>query len=151
MEESTQTLASRWKRLGGALLDGLIMTAIVVPLMWITGMFGQLAQGQPITLGQSAFLFVLGWGVFLAVNGYLLANKGQTVGKRVAGTRMVSHTDGQLLPLVKLFGLRYLVVGLIAHIPFLGGLFSLVDVLFIFREDRRCIHDLIAGTKVVDA
>jgi uncharacterized RDD family membrane protein YckC len=34
---------------------------------------------------------------------------------------------------------------LIGIIPFYG----LVDVLFIFREDKRCIHDLIAGTHVV--
>ena len=30
-----------------------------------------------------------------------------------------------------------------------GGLFSIVDICFIFRDDRRCIHDLIAGTQVV--
>ena len=35
-------------------------------------------------------------------------------------------------------------------IPVLGPLFSLVNVCFIFREDRRCIHDLIAGTQVVN-
>jgi uncharacterized RDD family membrane protein YckC len=34
-------------------------------------------------------------------------------------------------------------------IPLLGGLFSLVNVCFIFRDDRRCIHDLIADTIVV--
>jgi len=28
-------------------------------------------------------------------------------------------------------------------------LFHLVDCLFIFRQDRRCLHDLIAGTRVV--
>ena len=34
---------------------------------------------------------------------------------------------------------------------FLGivPLFGIVDVLFIFREDRRCIHDMIAGTRVI--
>jgi len=28
-------------------------------------------------------------------------------------------------------------------------LLPLLDVLFIFRDDRRCLHDLLAGTKVV--
>ena len=32
-----------------------------------------------------------------------------------------------------------------------GGLFGLVDILFIFGSERRCIHDLIAQTKVVVA
>lgn len=29
------------------------------------------------------------------------------------------------------------------------GLIGTLDVLFVFRADRRCVHDLIAGTKVV--
>ncbi|PID65180.1 MAG: hypothetical protein CR977_02035 [Gammaproteobacteria bacterium] len=28
---------------------------------------------------------------------------------------------------------------------------NLIDYLFIFRKDRRCLHDLIAGTKVVSS
>ncbi len=28
---------------------------------------------------------------------------------------------------------------------------SIVDILFIFGSERRCVHDLIAGTKVVEA
>jgi uncharacterized RDD family membrane protein YckC len=31
----------------------------------------------------------------------------------------------------------------------LGGLLAVVDVLFVFRRDRRCLHDLVAGTRVV--
>ncbi len=45
--------------------------------------------------------------------------------------------------------LRSLVPGLIAAIPRLGALFVLADVLSIFGEERRCLHDYIAGTKVV--
>jgi uncharacterized RDD family membrane protein YckC len=41
--------------------------------------------------------------------------------------------------------LRAWLVTLIGIIP----LFGLVDILFIFREDKRCIHDLIAGTRVI--
>ncbi len=32
-------------------------------------------------------------------------------------------------------------------VALIDGLIS--DVLFIFRKDRRCVHDLIAGTQVV--
>jgi hypothetical protein len=35
--------------------------------------------------------------------------------------------------------------GLLGIIPFYG----FVDVLFIFGQERRCLHDLIAGTRVV--
>jgi uncharacterized RDD family membrane protein YckC len=41
--------------------------------------------------------------------------------------------------------LRGVVNGLLSIIP----LYGLVDALFIFREDKRCLHDLIAGTIVV--
>jgi len=37
--------------------------------------------------------------------------------------------------------------GLLGLIP----LYGLVDILFIFRSDRRCIHDMIAGTQIVEA
>ena len=41
--------------------------------------------------------------------------------------------------------LRGLVNGLLNIVP----LYFLVDCGFIFREDRRCVHDMIAGTVVV--
>jgi uncharacterized RDD family membrane protein YckC len=30
-------------------------------------------------------------------------------------------------------------------------LYTLTDILLIFGEERRCIHDYLAGTKVVEA
>jgi len=51
----------------------------------------------------------------------------------------------------KLVGLRYVPVWLASSIPFIGGFLALIDILFIFREDRRCVHDMIAGTVVVEA
>jgi uncharacterized RDD family membrane protein YckC len=45
--------------------------------------------------------------------------------------------------------LRYLPISLAALIPVIGPYLSLVDVVFIFGSERRCIHDRLAGTKVV--
>lgn len=151
MSESTQGLASHGKRLIGALLDSIIAMVITLPVMIFFGIFDQLSQGQQLTVSQHAFFFFFGLAVFLVVNGYLLAKHGQTVGKKLVGTRIIANTDEGILSLGRVFGLRYLPLSLIAQVPFVGGLFCLVDVLFIFRKDRRCIHDLIAGSKVVNA
>ena len=51
----------------------------------------------------------------------------------------------------KLIGLRYLTTWVIGMVPVLGTIYQLVNVLFIFGNDRRCIHDKIAGTRVVVA
>ncbi len=48
-----------------------------------------------------------------------------------------------------MLGLRYLPTQVIVAIPVVGALYALVDALFIFGAEQRCLHDLIAGTKVV--
>jgi hypothetical protein len=39
---------------------------------------------------------------------------------------------------------------LIGMIPYVGWIFSLADPLFIFGESRRCLHDMLADTIVVN-
>ena len=39
---------------------------------------------------------------------------------------------------------------LAGRVPVVGILLRLVDILAIFRPDRRCIHDHLAKTKVID-
>jgi uncharacterized RDD family membrane protein YckC len=88
--------------------------------------------------------------VLLIANLYFLATRGQTLGKMLCKIKIVDMA-GQNPGFVKAFLLRSLVPGIIGAVPFLGPFFSLADPLFIFREDRRCLHDQIAGTKVVTA
>jgi uncharacterized RDD family membrane protein YckC len=109
-----------------------------------------MAAGEQ-SLQQTAILGLLGFGSFLLINGYLLATRGQTVGKVVAGTRIVSVSDGKIIPLWKIVFLRLLPIWVINYVPIIGSFFGLADSLFVFRKDRRCIHDWIAGTKVVVA
>ncbi len=145
-----QELASRGQRLGGALLDAVIFLVIELPVMFMFGVFQQITRGQGMTFSQTVGFFVFHLIVFAAVNGWLLANRGQTVGKKVAGTRIVDLA-GNLRPFATVFFVRYALLGAIANIPIAGNLFCLVDELFVFRKDKRCIHDLMAGTQVVRA
>lgn len=146
----SQDLAGRGARLGGAIIDGIISWVVLFPIVYYSGFW------QSAMFGQISWTFQFGMGligivVFVVLNGYLLAKRGQTIGKLLVGTRIVSVDGGQILPFLKVFGLRYLPISIVAQIPLIGNLLAIVNVLFIFRDDRRCIHDLIAGTKVVNA
>ena len=151
MTEATQEFASRWKRLAAALLDACVGIVVTFPVMMALGVFQQIREGQQMSVGQQVFFFFFGLVMLLAVHGYFLATYGQTVGKRLIGTRIVSYADGQILPLAKVFDLRYLPLSIVAQIPIIGGVFAVVDILFILGQEKRCVHDLVAGTKVVNA
>ncbi|HXI57609.1 MAG TPA: RDD family protein [Polyangia bacterium] len=146
-------LANRGARLGAILLDGLIMLPALVPF----GVGGYLARaaavdGRPGAPGSGAMMAMgLGALLLLAVfiyQIYLLATRGQTLGKRWMKIRIVK-LDGSNPGFVAAVLLRAGVNGIISGIPYLGGLYALIDALFIFRDDRRCVHDLIAGTRVI--
>jgi uncharacterized RDD family membrane protein YckC len=143
-------LGGRGERFGAAIIDGLILVAILLPLMFASGYFSGLMQGVKPSFGMQALWGLLGFAIMVAVQGYPLAQTGQTWGKKVLKLKIVDLA-GNKPEFAKLIGLRYATTQLIGLIPFVGGLYALVDVLFIFREDKRCIHDLIAGTRVVIA
>jgi uncharacterized RDD family membrane protein YckC len=63
----------------------------------------------------------------------------------------IVRNDGSRAGLGRIFWLRMFVPGLVGAIPLVGGLFGLIDPLFIFGEEKRCLHDLIADTIVVTA
>ena len=149
MTELTQELASRWQRLWGSLIDALIGVAVIFPVMWFSGVLQQLYRGEVMSLAQRIVWFAFGTVVFIVIQGHLLGKHGQTIGKRVVGTRIVSCEDEQILPFWTVYSLRYFLVSLVYQIPGVGMWLSFIDSLFIFRKDKRCIHDLIAGTKVV--
>ena len=62
----------------------------------------------------------------------------------------IVRTDGSRMGLLRYIFIRVLPVGLLGAIPYVGWLVSLIDPLLIFGKDRRCLHDLIADTIVVD-
>lgn len=153
---SSYELATRWQRFAGSFIDSMIMIATALPI-YVAMLFGlELAEpgyiDRPETTMKGlieSFMVLIGMAIgFLLVNGYLLAKNGQTVGKLIVGTRIVGDRTGELMPLSRIFLLRYLLLWTLVLLPF-GTLFSLADSLAIFRDNRKCLHDDFAHTKVV--
>ena len=65
--------------------------------------------------------------------------------------RIVRADDGGNPGFLGAVVLRNMVRHVLIAVPVLGGLFALADILAIFGEERRCLHDRIAGTKVVES
>ena len=141
-------LASRWLRLGARLLDSLVAGLFVMPGFFVLISAGVLSTpnqpNTPLLLGGFAIMGAT-LMVLLGIQIYLLVKRGQTIGKKLLGLKIVNHEDGANPGFVKVFLLRVFVNALIGVVP----PYSIVDILFIFRDDQRCIHDLLAGTVVV--
>ena len=134
-------------RLLAVIIEGLVLMPLTLPISYLMGNFDGIMTGRQPPLLNVVAMTVIGFVIFLGVNWVFLGN-GQTVGKRVMGVQIVD-LNGSVLPVPKLMLARYLPWWAISAIPVVGGLFALIDALFIFRKDRRCLHDHIAGTRVV--
>jgi uncharacterized RDD family membrane protein YckC len=143
-------LASRAQRFFAALIDGIILMILLFPVASMAGLWEAMSRGERSPLGTTVMMGVAGFAAYLLVNGYLLASSGQTVGKRLLKIKIVGM-DGAQPTLAHIVTRRVLPLQLIGLIPMVGQLLGFADALFIFRGDKRCIHDLIANTQVVSA
>jgi uncharacterized RDD family membrane protein YckC len=154
-------LAGRGSRFGAAFVDALVIGIINVPIFWyvvlplLTGESGWTGATQ---LGSHSFAIVTvayllniisGLTIFSVFNARLLRSSGQTIGKRMAGIRIVrsNGTPADTTALMKRYGFMYGPQAL----PKLGVLFNLINILLIFRDSRQCGHDSFADTVVVKA
>lgn len=144
--------ASRAVRLGAAMLDGIIIMVCCVPVFIayaaVAGNTARNSAGSAGLVVGGVLSLALILGLF-ALNCVLLHRNGQTLGKRIAGIKVV-RTDGSRISLGRYVGLRILPINLLGQIPGLGALLSLVDCLLIFGAERRCLHDIFADTIVVN-
>lgn len=145
-------LASLGDRFAGAFIDGLILLPIMFGVGAALGVALVVAgvdpAGREFQLVVGVVGGLMGAGIFLLVNGYLLATRGQTVGKVVMKTKILSNDD-TLVPFAPLILRRYVPLWIATSLPTVGSFIGLANALAIFRENRKCIHDEIAGTKVV--
>jgi len=161
--------AGRGTRLTAATLDGLLISVPLLPLLAVGLYYGVRTQLEVVRVGIGenpsevpsfgspeltillAGAAVIGFVGVLGIAIYqwtLIARTGQSLGKKWTGIR-IERIDGSRITFGTGVVLRNWVPKVMGAFPYLGMLFHLVDCLFIFRQDRRCLHDLIAGTCVV--
>ena len=141
--------AERAARFWAKLLDSLVIEAPIL-LAWLatTTLLKSDEDRDVISLFAGA---VVG-GPVLVWQAIGLATTGQTTGKRLLRIRVVNRTTGGppgflrgvLVRHVLMFAVNLLTCGL-------TQVYHVIDPLFIFRDDRRCLHDMLAGTVVVVA
>ncbi|MCY3003678.1 MAG: RDD family protein [Planctomycetota bacterium] len=142
-------LASRGERFAAALVDNLVYLPCLLPLFLGNGFRAFIDpryEELPNAAGWAGIglAFLIGLAIF-GVQIYLLVTEGATLGKRVMRIRIVT-VDGEPVGALQILLLRTVLPGLAG---FMCSIFSLIDALFIFGEQRRCVHDLMAGTVVV--
>jgi uncharacterized RDD family membrane protein YckC len=166
-DENLTTPMRRWfartiDRLVLFLAMGLSLS-VVVGVLLMTGAIGEAAGGEDMGDGVAA---VLGLGALIALAAacivpmlivaifqiYFLSKHSQSIGKHALKMRIVRIDDDQPAGFANGFVLRSLCNNLIGILlfPVTFGAYFIIDACFIFRDDRRCIHDLIANTKVID-
>jgi uncharacterized RDD family membrane protein YckC len=162
-------LADRLVRLLAVTLDGLLacipfLPALAIGIYMLAAMHGRFpgaseaaaGAGIPgISEGETVALLGGGFGIgmlgFLGLAIYqwvLISKTGQSLGKKWTGIR-IEKMDGGRVDFATGVFLRNWVPKMVGMVPYLGSVFQLLDVLWIFRQDRRCIHDHMAGTRVV--
>ena len=162
--ESAAIPADLSLRFLAALVDGILKTACYLPisLALFRVMIAQARSGEQPSFVETTRMMTTVFdaklgivlpmlAVLVLVQLFLLAQRGQSVGKLLLGLRIVRLADNTTAGFMHAFLLRGTIPFIIEQIPLLGLCFWLVDSCFIFREDRRCVHDLIAGTRVVKA
>lgn len=157
-------LADRGIRLGAFVIDYILSVLATLPGLLILGptflsIFVSAASGQEPdfsalqagSLMSGLLVLALGSLILLVIQIVLLSTRGQTIGKRILGIRVVRYPDGSSAGFLHAWLLRNFIPFLIQLVPWIGFAFWIVDACFIFTQERRCLHDLIAGTKVVKA
>jgi len=167
-------LAEWWQRLLARIVDDIILLVLTSPV-WITGLIPafrriqRLADQYPdlsqpgaaqafndavsrMTAGMIGTFLLIGAGIGVISFGYDWLQHGlwgQTIGKRVMGTKVVTADTRAPISGQTACG-RAAVYALVPVVPSVGGLFALINESWLLWDPRRqCLHDKAARTVVV--
>lgn len=140
--------AGFWRRFVASFIDGIIVTVIQmpikIPLLILVG-----AAGSGDAAGAAAILSTLvNIGLYFVVlffyYGWFYSKKGATPGKMVMDLRVLRDDTGTHLSYWRTFGREFVGKAILGTVTLLVGF-----LLAAFREDKKALHDLAFGTRVV--
>ncbi|HYN21036.1 MAG TPA: RDD family protein [Thermoanaerobaculia bacterium] len=143
-------MATIGRRFGAIFLDGLILTAPLILLVLLVFLpLGMVEPGDEtippyLAIFGNIFVSLVAAFAYVVYEGLMLAAGGQTVGKKAMRIKVVSAEGGEISR-GQAWG-RAFSRQLLGLVPCLG----LVDYLFAFGQERTCIHDMMAKTRVVN-
>jgi uncharacterized RDD family membrane protein YckC len=158
-----------WARFWAGIVDGFVLC----PISFLNPYFSSPHRGSVVLITWT-ILFSCSYWIYSVT---LIAKRGQTVGKRVAGTQVLDVSEGRI-PTLRQAVLRdignivpssiqmiFMIYLILAHLysaesisssqflsvlGYAGGIWFLLEITTMFlNEKRRAFHDLIAGTVVV--
>ncbi|MFA6521880.1 MAG: RDD family protein [Candidatus Gracilibacteria bacterium] len=146
-------IATRGERLLAIILE-IIVLASIVPFKWLGDyLFGQRWTVLEMTGGDLLGVMVLLALLYLQI--ILVVRRSQSIGKYMLDIQVVHNKTEKRIGFWRYYLLRDIVgrTLIIGSLPILDLIFEplyfFIDSLFIFRKDKRTLHDLIAGTKVI--
>lgn len=139
--------AGFWIRLGGALIDGILVQTIY----YAVGLVAALILGVPLsevmqpTIDSDYGVLVMLWGIVLGLFYYtfMIGRFGATVGMMAVGVRVIKAGGGKV-SYPRALG-RYLASFLSALI------FGIGYLMIAFDAKKRALHDHICNTRVIKA
>lgn len=147
--EEEQILAGPWTRFGARWVDQLLVGVALIPAALVWGASSAASNdgsnGQGVSLAIALGLIPLALLIYQWVR---IAKTGQSIAKKWMKIRIV-RMNGAPVDFVSGVLLREWLIFALTAIPGIGSVFSLVDGVMIFGADRRCLHDKMAGTKVI--
>ena len=165
------SLAEWWQRLLARIIDGVVVSVLIIPL-WVPVFTSLVNKLRNITnqyggntnnpaaqaaishvtgqfFGEIFLVFIAGLVISVAYDWLQHGLWGRTLGKRALGTMVVgASTRSKVSPGAA--GGRAAVYVLPALVPIVGGLFALLNALWLLWDpQRQCLHDKAAHTVVV--
>ena len=146
--------ASRFRRLFAAWIDGSLNLLFSKLGLIILGLESKDILDFFMFSSKQLFLYSI-WSLLFIFLFYVIVPtyfwNGQTIGKRLLSIMVVRDTD-DLVDFKTMTIRSIFAFGCQLNLPIfivVIGILYLVDIFFIFRKDRKTLHDLIAKTKVV--